>query len=443
MFIGSVLKIDYFQVARYLQPILAFSAVLSTSYVAKKFYGDIAGISAGFLILSSYLFSRLVSPLPETLAIIFVPLVVYLFYQSVVSEKYKYALISSILFLMVILTHQATTLLLFLIITSITLVVGILKRKKSFLTSYALFISLPLIAALIMYIAALLMAPNLADNITTIIAGYTAALPFNDPISNSKYLVYLGIVLIFVIVGSVVALKRRSCKDLFIIVWIIVIFLMSKSYWFGINVYTLRLLIHLLIPLSIIGGMGLSYLYLDYKKVEFPSKSIRTIFLIAIFLIATSFAVITVNNSNFEVIPNHNTQPYGSSDMIIPQIAPPTNSDTDLALWFNTYGDKKSVVVSNNYATNQFLVAVTGQPIADVLSSEHVIEWGFRESELNDKNVGYFVFDKRLKFSLDPNKKIISHGGFIYYNKNYNITSLIPLNTTLLYENQDYMIFKV
>ena len=344
---------------------------------------------------------------------------------------------------MVILTHQATTLLLFLIITSITLVVGILKRKKSFLTSYALFISLPLIAALIMYIAALLMAPDLADNITTIIAGYTAALPFNDPISNSKYLVYLGIVLIFVIVGSVVALKRRSCKDLFIIVWIIVIFLMSKSYWFGVNVYTLRLLIHLLIPLSIIGGMGLSYLYLDYKKVEFPSKSIRTIFLIAIFLIATSFAVITVNNSNFEVIPNHNTQPYGSSDMIIPQIAPPTNSDTDLALWFNTYGDKKSVVVSNNYATNQFLVAVTGQPIADVLSSEHVIEWGFRESELNDKNVGYFVFDKRLKFSLDPNKKIISHGGFIYYNKNYNITSLIPLNTTLLYENQDYMIFKV
>ena len=86
--------------------------------------------------------------------------------------------------------------------------------------------------------------------------------------------------------------------------------------------------------------------------------------------------------------------------MIIPQIAPPTSSDIDLAIWFNTYGDKKSVIVSNNYATNQFLVAVTGQPIADVLSSEHVIEWGFRESELNDKNVGYFVFDKRLKFFI-------------------------------------------
>ena len=54
------------------------------------------------------------------------------------------------------------------------------------------------------------MAPNYADNIITIIAAYTAALPLNDPISNSKYLVYLGIVLIFVIIGSVVALKRRD-----------------------------------------------------------------------------------------------------------------------------------------------------------------------------------------------------------------------------------------
>ena len=88
---------------------MAFSAVLSVSYVSKKFYGDIAGISAGFLIMSSYLFTRLVSPLPETMAIIFVPLAIYLYYQSIVTEKYKYALIGSFLFLLVILTHQATT----------------------------------------------------------------------------------------------------------------------------------------------------------------------------------------------------------------------------------------------------------------------------------------------------------------------------------------------
>ena len=241
MVLGSLLKIDYFQVARLLQPILAFSVVLSVSYIAKKFYGDIAGISAGFLILSSYLFSRLVSPLPETLALILVPLVVYLFYKSVMTKKYKYALISSFLFLMVILTHQATTLLLFLIITSITIVVGILKRKKSFLTSYVVFLSLPLITALIVYIAILLIAPNYKYKIITILFAYTEALPLNVPISNYKYIAYLGILLIFAIIGAIVTLKRRDNKDLFIIVWIVVIFFMSKSYWFGINVYTIRL----------------------------------------------------------------------------------------------------------------------------------------------------------------------------------------------------------
>ena len=92
MFLGTVLKIDYFLVARILQPIFAMSVVLSVSYVTKKFYGDIAGMSAGFLLLSSYLFSRLVSPLPETMALIFVPLAVYLYYKSIVSKNYNYAL---------------------------------------------------------------------------------------------------------------------------------------------------------------------------------------------------------------------------------------------------------------------------------------------------------------------------------------------------------------
>jgi hypothetical protein len=183
----------------------------------------------------------------------------------------------------------------------------------------------------------------------------------------------------------------------------------------------------LLLPLSLIGGMGLNYLYNDYKKTEFPSKSIRTIFLITIFLISTLFAITTVTDTNFQVIPNYNTEPYGVIDMKIPQIAPPTSSDTELAGWFEKYGDKKSVVVSNNYATNQFILTTTDQPIADVISSEHVIMWGFRTSELTQKNVGYFVFDKRLNFS-SSSIPIISHGAFIFFNENDNLTSLLPSN---------------
>ena len=442
MIIGSLLKVDYFTVAKILQPILAFSVVLTTSYVSKKFYGNIAGISTGFLIMTSYLFTRLVSPLPETLALVFVPLVIYLYYKATVSGKYKYALASSLIFILVILTHQATTLLLFLIITFITLVILVSKRRLCFLKNYIIFILLPLVIGIVSYGAALFVAPNFAAKILTVLLSYSTSLPFSDPISIWKYLVYLGIVLIFVVVGLYVSLKRRNCKDIFILSWIISLFLLSYSYLVGVNVYTLRVLIHLLIPLTIIGGLGLSYLYHDYKKLEFNStKNIRIIFLIAIFLISTLFAVSTMENSNFQIIPNQNTEPYGSS-LKLPQIVPPTNSDTELASWFTAHGDNKTVVVSNNYVTNQFLLAVTGQPIADILSSEHVIEWGFQNSELTNKDIGYFVFDKRLEFNNTPDK-IISHGGFIYYNSNYNITSILPSNVKLVYENQNYMVFQV
>ena len=447
VFLGAVLKINYFQVARLIQPFMAFFIVLSVSYVGKKFYGDIAGISAGFLILSSYLFSRVVSPLPESLALIFVPLVIYLYYRAINTKNYKYALLSSLLFFIVILTHQETTLLLFTIITTITIVTVFLKREKSFLKrilkNYALFWSLPLIAALILYITSIIFHPIFANTfLHTITTEYLAPLPFSDPISDPKYVAYLGIVLIFAIIGSIVALKRRDCRDIFILVWLIVIFFVSKSYWIGVNVYTIRLLIHLLLPLSIVGGMGLSYLYTDYKKKEFPSKPIRTIFLITIFLISTLFAIVKVTDSDFQIIPHYNLEPYGTSYIQIPQIVPPTSSDTELTGWFEKYGDKKSVVVSNNYETNQFILTTTGQPIADVISSEHVIMWGFRTSELAQKDVGYFVVDKRLNFSSNTTN-IIDHGAFIFSNKNDNLTSQLDSNFKLVYQNQNYKVFKI
>lgn len=445
MVLGTILKVDYFQIARFLQPILALAVVLSVSYVAKKFYGDIAGISAGFLVMSSYLFSRIVSPLPETLALVFVPLTVYLFYKSVTTKKYNYALLSSLLFLVVIATHQATTLLLFLIITSIAIVVGIIRREKSFLISYAYFLSLPVIIGIILSVAAIIFAPNFVSKIftygLTAVTGYTTSVPTNQPISYDKYLAYLGIMMIFVISGAVVAIKRIETKDIFVLVWIVVIFLISNSYLFGVNVYTIRVLVHLLLPLSILGGMGLSYLYLDYKKREFSSKSIRSFFLISIFIISTLFAFTTVTAQNFNVLPKYNSQPYQFGELKIPQIAPPTTSDVELAEWFNAHGDKKLAIVSNDYETNQFLVATTNQPIAGVATSEHVIEWGFGAEELSQKDIGYYVFDKRLTYSSYPNK-IISEGGFIYYNEN-NLTSLLPPRIQLLYENKYYMVFKV
>ena len=443
MYLGNFLNVNYFDAARFLQPFLALFVVSSVSYVSKKFYGNVAGMSAGFIIMASYLFTRMMSPLPETFAIIFVPLAIYMFYKAVTTKNYLYTLITSILFLIILATHQSTTSLLFLILTVITLILTILKRDSIYLKNYLFFISIIIVSGIVASIGLMIFKPGMASTILTYaVSMIKTSVPYNDPISNAKYLIYLGIVLIFALIGGLVSLKRRTTKDIFILIWIFVLFIMSKSYWFGVNVYTIRLLIHLLIPLSILGGLGLSYLYLEFKKKEFTNKSIRDGLLITTCIILSLFAVVTATGSNFETIPQYNTQPYGSSNISIPQLAPPTNSDLEIETWFNKYGNNKSSILSNNYNTNQFLVATTGQPVINVGTSERIITGGFKSSELNTYKIGYFVFDKRLTFPSNTTDKYLDQG-FIYLNSKYTIQSVLPSDATLLYQNQYYMIYKI
>ena len=48
--------------------------------------------------------------------------------------------------------------------------------------------------------------------------------------------------------------------------------LLSKAYWFGINVISYRVLVYLLIPLSILGGFGLSQVYYKFKDYKIVSS---------------------------------------------------------------------------------------------------------------------------------------------------------------------------
>ena len=125
----------------------------------------------------------------------------------------------------------------------------------------------------------------------------------------------------------------------------------------------------------------------------------------------------------------------------MPQLAPPTVADEELANWFNQNGDNKSAIVSNNYETNLFLVSTTNQPIANVQLSTYVIGRGFNSTILEQKHIGYFVLDKRLIFSNINKNTIVS--GFVYYNTNYNVTSSLPANSQMLYQNQYYMVYKI
>lgn len=450
--IGTGFGTDFFQVARYLQPILATSIVLSVSYVAYKFYGKLAGLGAGFLILSSLLFGRMILALPENLALIFLPLAVYLYYRSLKDRNLKIALLSGILFILVIATHQAATLCLVLIITSITLMELMVYRNFKALGNFLFFFLVIIAIGIIGVVSLQILAPQLLQTILqqgiTAITGMSTSLPFNRSLGIYSYLGNLGIlVLTFSVIGAITAIKRHQRKDNVILVWIIAMILLSNAYWFGVNVISYRVLIYLLIPLSILGGYGISIIcgkLKNYKR--FSSKKVRITFLVTIIIISILSAVLTVNDPNIAVFNAKNE--FGSV-----QIAPPSDSEVDLANWFQENGNKSRSIVISNQFTGMFLASKAGMPMS--YGFEHYSLKNHTDTpllRLKEINVGYLVYDKNLVLpSEDKDKPIyirsINSEFFSLYYFSQNITNhfddIKPDYATKVYENKDFIVCRI
>ncbi len=443
--LGTLLKIDFFQVARFLQPVLAMSIVLSVSYVAKEFYGRIAGISAGFLIISSYLITRIVLPIPENLALIFLPLAVYLYYRSVKEGVLKYALIAGLMLILIISIHLAAPLCLFLIITAFTVLELILSKKIGILKNYGAFLISLIILAIVGLITLSLFRPDMFHSLIqqglTAVTGYSTSLGYNKAISALSYLGNIGpLVLIFAVIGCIFAFKKIQKKHFFILVWILAMFLLSNAYWFDINVISYRVLIYLLIPLTIIGGFGLSQLYYWFKQYNiFSSRSFRSAFLIGIFALSAISGILTVENP--KIAKFGTVTKYGYI-----QTAPPSDSEADMANWFNKNGNKtRSVVISNLY-TGTFLAAESGMPI---VQNFKYFNKSTPLSIFKKEKIGYIVYDKRLTFPFknensytQTNSEMYS---LLYFDKSIkiNISEIIPGNVKVVYENEDFIVCKV
>ncbi len=443
--LGTILKIDYFQVAKFMQPFLAMFIVLSVSYVANKFYGKIAGISAGFLIISSYLISRIILPIPENLALIFLPLAVYFYYRSIDEGILKYALVAGFMLILTILTHPVAPEVIFLVITTFTILTLILNRNISILKNYGAFLSFPIISLIIGLTALFLLKPDLFNSaihqgLTLVISGIT--LNYNQPLGTLSYLKNIGpLVLISAVTGIIFALKKMEKTHIFMFIWVLTMFLLSNAYWFGINVVTYRVLIYLLIPLSILGGFGLSQVYYRLKNYSiFSSRPFRSLFLISIFALSSFLGVLTVENPKIATFGS--TTKFGYI-----QISPPGDSEVDMAKWFDENGNKsRSVLVSNIYA-GYFLATESGMPI-------HFKFENFNKSTpkyvFEKEGIGYIVYDKRLTFksknkSIDMKLAYSLFGPLYYFNKNIHthIKEIIPDYAKVVYENKNFIICKV
>ena len=443
--LGSILKIDYFQIARFMQPFLAMFIVLSVSYVTKKIYGNIAGISAGFLIISSYLISRIILPIPENLALIFLPFAVYFYYRSLDEGVLKYAFISGFMFILTILTHLVAPEVLFLVITAFTIITLILNKNVSVLKNYGAFLSFFIILLIAGLVALLLLKPDFFNSILhqgLALISSGIRLSYNQPMSALAYIKNIGLlVILFAVIGGIFALKKMERKHTFIFIWILVMFLLSNAYWFGINTVTYRVLIYLLIPLSILGGFGLSQVYYKLKDYNiFSSRPFRSLFLISIFALSTFLGVLTVEDPAIATFGS--TTKFGYI-----QISPPGDSEIDMAKWFDENGNKsRSVLVSNIYA-GYFLATESEMPVHFKFEN---FNKSTPKSVFEKEKIGYIVYDKRLTFTSENKtiemKLVYSLFGPLYYfNKDIHthINEIIPDYAKVVYENNDFIICKV
>ncbi len=100
------------------------------------------------------------------MTLIFVPLAVYFYYKAVEDKKYLYALISGILFILVILTHEATPIILFLAITLFTIVLTLLRRDIRFIKGYAAFLLIPVVVTGLTLLILFIITPQLNTKYT-------------------------------------------------------------------------------------------------------------------------------------------------------------------------------------------------------------------------------------------------------------------------------------
>lgn len=448
--IGTGLGVDFFQVARFLQPVLAASIVLSVSYVAYKFYGNIAGLGAGFLMLSSMLMGRMILTLPENLALVFLPLAVYFYYRSLKEKDLKIAILGGIFLLLILATHQAATLCLVLAITSITIMEVLVYRNFKALGNFLSFFLILIVLGILGVIGLLVVAPHVVESLwqqgITAITGMSTSLTINRPLGIYSYLGNLGImVLVFATIGGIFALKRHQQKDNVILTWIISMILLSNAYWFGINVITYRVLIYLLIPLSILGGYGIHITCQKLKNYpRFSSKNVRTTILIAICALSMVTSVLTVTDPDISVFSAKNE--FGNV-----QIAPPSDAEVDLANWFNENGNKSRSLVISNQFTGMFLTSKAQMPMNYGFEFYSIKNYPNMTLEtVKEDGVGYLVYDKRLVIPEEDSwLRVMSINSefFPLYYFSQNITThfdqIKPDYATKVYENHDFIVCRV
>jgi hypothetical protein len=391
--ISITLKTDPFQVARFLQPFFVFSLVFSFSYLGYKLYNLHVGFMVGIILFFTALFHRAVLPLPETMALIIFPISLLFFYQALQKNKYKYAIFSGILTGIMLLTHALTAGILIGVILVYLLSLKIRRSNVQYKYIW-IYLGTSLLLAMVWYVPLFVKYGYIFQNPNPVLI---------TPISYLMTLMKtLGIpAIILGAIGFVFFLKFKpsnwSNSDILIISWLLFILILSNAYLFGFKILIDRILNFAVFPAAVLAALGV-----EYMRIRFNRK---------IYLSIVAILIIGVVIMGFY---------YSTS--IKPMVS---SSQQDVGEWFNQNGDKTRVVMSLTEGLDPIIVSISRQPVSTggyhpgmikMLNRSLYYSGNFQPYNLIQDDIGYFV-----------EQSPIPH----------------PPYFTLVYQNQDYKIWRV
>jgi len=362
VFLAKITGLGFFTISRFIQPLIAFLIILSFTYVSGKLYGHLAGFLTGMFSFSSLFFMRMVCPIPESLAMISIPLFVYGYYKSMGSSSKIYPLFSGLILGLMAMTHLLSAL---IILAVVTLSTAALYIGKYDIRPWNLLIILGsgLLFASVWY------APLIVKHGFIFKPPPTVALPLN------KYLTHLGLLIsILSLAGIIHAAGRRKKRDIIMIVWIVFVLVLSFAYLVGVKVLSERVLYFALFPMATLSASIFTSIRIENSKWPFYAL----VLMVSMYCLYDGLAL--VSSLKLEV----------------------SDSELDVAEWFRYNGDHVSVVVSD-YHIQAPIVAIAGQPVSaggyapgtvrSINVEKYISSFDYTKDDIMRERVGYIILD--------------------------------------------------
>jgi 4-amino-4-deoxy-L-arabinose transferase-like glycosyltransferase len=404
--LAMLFKVDPFQVSRWIQPIFAFSLVLSFTYVVEKLYNLRVALTAGFFLFFTLVFHRAMLPLPETMALILFPLAIYLYYRALQGDGLKFAVLGGILSGLMMLTHDLTGLIMLGVVLLFTLTLK-LRRDNVEYRSLWVFLGFTLLVAVLWWLP-LLMA-----------YGFT----FHNPQQGVPgFLDYINILvktmglptLIFAILWIVTGFKelekdstgkwykKLSPKNILIVVWVLFLLIVSNAYLLGFSILIDRILNFAVFPVVIMASLGMEYIYSakSKKSVYHNMYKILIVLLIVSSLCSALFCALSVK----------------------PMVH---DSQRDVAQWFAAHGDGRGVVMSLTEGLDPVIVSISRQPVST---------GGYQPGMVKS-------LDRNLYYSGTYSLEDVKRDNIEYFVEQSPIPH--PSYLTMVYQNKDYKVWRV